>query len=178
MEIESNPPEADVAIIQANGGRKVIGKTPIDKSFGEFSDEAGADTVLISLSKSGFEPQNFILPYFFHGDLNIKATLPTVSEAAASGGSNKRGPTTETLNLSHRTLMQAYKALVTKDYPRANNLADALAKLFPELAAPLVIKAIAALSQNNKAQASNFLNQALSLDSEDPEIKRLLRYAR
>lgn len=90
--------------------------------------------------------------------------------------SGKAGP--KNLNLTHRLLLRAYQALSRQDYAMAQDLANKLAAVSPELAAPLIVKGLALMQEGRKDEARSVLTAAKALDPEDKDIDQLIEITR
>ncbi len=100
--------------------------------------------------------------------------LPEPKKESSEAG--KGGP--KNLNLTHRLLLRAYQALSRQDYAMAQDLANKLSAVSPELAAPLIVKGLALMQEGRKDEARSVLTAAKALDPEDKDIDQLIEITR
>ncbi len=76
VEIKSTPPEAEILVaIPGKEEAKVLGKTPYKERLGQLSDIVNQGTIVVTVKKEGYIPQDYIVPNLSSGNLTIEANL-------------------------------------------------------------------------------------------------------
>ena len=148
----------------AGGVPKKLGTLPGSQPVSEIKNR------VLRFSAEGMEEQRW---YFLDSAADqIDVTIQLQKANAQKDLSRKLN------NEAARNLLLAYRAVFTKQYARALSLADNLARAYPELAAPFLIKGLAYIRQKNRSAALSELEKAKVLDPDDGSIDILIESVR
>lgn len=160
-----------------------LGDTPLTVEVSKLQGK------IVKISQNGKIPAYWIIPDI--SGQNLKATLalqdepkspPPQAVAEKTDGkaelASKQSDPKATINRLMRLILKSYKALASRNYPLAKDLADRASSIDPELAAPLVIKGIALMQSGDSIGARAALSNAQALDPEDRDIETLLKAIR
>ncbi len=168
-----------------NSKGKVYGKTPKKISMSKLKGK------FIRLSSKGYEPQNWVFTDLISRKIDLSTKLEkVVVDENLKNKDKKEEPNNiqeekqrkaqevKSNNRLARMIMRSYVSFTNKKYRDSFELANQLASLFPNLAAPLIIKGLIFLEQNKKKAARISFLKAKNLDPEDKDIDKLIGYAK
>lgn len=160
-----------------------LGDTPLTVEVSKLQGK------IVKISQNGKIPAYWIMPDI--SGQNLKATLalqdepkspPSQTVAEKADGkpelASKQSDPKATINRLMRLILKSYKALASRNFSLAKDLADRASSIDPELAAPLVIKGIALMQSGDSTGARAALSNAQALDPEDRDIETLLKAIR
>ena len=160
-----------------------LGDTPLTVEVSKLQGK------IVKISQNGKIPAYWIIPDI--SGQNLKATLalqdepkspPPQAVAEKTDGkaelASKQSDPKATINRLMRLILKSYKALASRNFSLAKDLADRASSIDPELAAPLVIKGIALMQSGDSTGAKAALSNAQALDPEDRDIETLLKAIR
>ena len=169
-----------------NAKGSVYGKTPknipISKLKGKF----------IRLTSKGHEPQNWVFTDLISRKIRLSTKLAKVDDKSDKNKDGSRQEPEEDARLESqrkaqeiksnnrlaRMIMRSYVAFTNKKYRDSFELANQLGALYPNLAAPLIIKGLIFLKQNKKKIARISFLKAKNLDPEDKDIDQLIQLSK
>lgn len=182
FKVNSEPNDAEVALLFGeNGERKVIGKTPLEMSSSEFSNQmAGAiapgQFFTLQISKSGFVQENFTLPATRFGTSITQLDVKMKPEDKAKE-KEKELELRAASDIVNR-LFLAQKFAIAKQFERALIEIDKILSQFPTFARALSMKGSIYLAQQNYAESIKWYDEALKSDPQMEDTVRLAARAR
>ena len=165
--------KAQVSLVSPNdleGEGTLVGDTPVSLDLEKVNGN------IIRISQKGKHPVYWVVT-----DAVAETTEANINLFDAfSPGIIPSGtiPSTENrfrVNRVFRLLMRSYQALSGKRFSEARALADQATTIDPEIAAPLVIKALAFYQEGLSSEARAALAKAQALDPEDKDIETLMK---
>lgn len=164
VEFTSRPTGADIVLaIPGQESGKIIGKTPLSGSVSDIAKSANKSTVVVTIKKSGFKAQSFVIPNLGSGKLEIDASLQPVGADDA-----------QDINLAVRYVLEAEKEIIDKNFPKALKALEKAKAANPNIAAAYMFEGIIYNLQQDKPKAREALLRALALDPTDTDVRSLL----
>lgn len=170
-----------LSVVDPKNGRPtgdILGRTPYesasDKLLGKMLRIEGKDK----------QAQTFVFVPTGDHLLRLNLDLPDekkLNDSAKLVVSESREPSSrdhmnrDDVNHMMRLLMASYQALSRGELKACRNVADEAAKQYPGIAAPFILKALAALKEGQKAEAKQLFLQARTHDPGDENIARALK---
>ena len=168
VNITSRPSGADVILAipgQENG--KIIGKTPLNSSVGDVAKQTNTATLVVTLKKSGYQSQSYVLPNLGSGKLEIAATLQPIGAEDS-----------KEINLAVRYVLEAERQIIEKDFKGALRSIEKSKASNPNIAAAYMFEGIIYNLQNDEGKAIEAFTRALAIDPTDAELRALLAEVR
>jgi hypothetical protein len=167
--VRSDPPQADVSIIDSRSGeKKVIGKTPLEMSMSDLAyvatDPAGFMTV--EVATKGFITEKFFLPKSKFG------TLVSELEVKMKPGDDPKQFQMAKQVLDSLFLSQKYAN--SGQYPRALEEVDRVLDVFPEFARGLSLKASILFLMKKFDESTDFYQRAIKIDPQQEDSIKML----
>lgn len=153
-----------------DGAGKPLGETPLELS------ESDLENSIVKMAAPGRRPQFFAFPGSAQGTLRLKINLAESPQEGMKVDSTAVDDVSfRKVNQVNRKLLAAFQALIDKDYPAADGLANAAQQAAPQLAAPLVVQGLAKLYAGDKDGARVAFKNAQSIDPEDAALTEMLK---
>ena len=162
--VTSKPAGAEVILaIPGQEAGKVIGKTPLTQDLSELKKYTNKNTIVLSIKRSGFISQSFVVPNLGGGQLEIDASLQPLGADDASS-----------INLAVRLILEAERQIIDRNFKEALKTLDKAKATNPFIAAAHMFEGMIYLLQNEKEKAREALYRALALDPQDTEVRSML----
>lgn len=164
VNITSRPMGAEIILaIPGQESGKVIGKTPFTASVSDVAGKANNATIVVTVKKSGYQAQSFVIPNLGSGKLEIAASLQPIGAEDS-----------QEINLAVRYILIAERQIIEKDLKEALRSVEKAKAANPNLAAAYMFEGIIHNLQNNKGKAIEAFQRALAIDPTDAELRTLL----
>lgn len=164
LAITTKPPGVDVILAvpgQENG--KLLGKTPLQQELEDIKKLSNKSTIVITLKRSGYRSQSFVVPNLGGGRLEIEANMqPIGSDDSAD------------INMAVRFLLEAERFIIEKNFKEALKALEKSRAANPNIAAAYTFEGTVYMLQNQNEKAREAFYKALALDPQDTEIRALL----
>lgn len=126
---------------------------------------------VVKISRGGDQAMYW---YFVSGDSSSNE-ISIDSEDATIFGNEKDQLNDNQANFTHRTLLRAYRALVSSNFELAIELAKTISQADPKIAAPYIVEGLALAESGKKNEARVILKKAFELDPSDSDLGRLIQ---
>ncbi|MEY4066440.1 MAG: hypothetical protein RIR26_2648 [Pseudomonadota bacterium] len=164
LTVTSKPSGAEVVLaIPGQEAGKVIGKTPLNQDLAELKKYTNKNTIVLSIKRSGFITQSFVVPNLGGGQLEIDASLQPLGADDASS-----------INLAVRLILEAERQIIDRNFKEALKTLEKAKATNPFIAAAHMFEGMIYLLQNEKEKAREALFRALALDPQDTEVRSML----
>jgi tetratricopeptide (TPR) repeat protein len=164
ISVKSKPSGAEVYLsVPGRENPQLLGPTPYNKDLAEIKKLTNKSTVVLTVKRSGYVSQNFVVPNLGGGQLEIEALLQPIGSEDFS-----------TVNLAVRLVLDAERQIIDRNLNEALKTLEKAKAANPNIAAIYYFEGYAHMLQNDKAKARESLFKALALDPEDTEVRSLL----
>lgn len=164
VSIASKPSGVEVFLAvpgQENG--KLLGKTPLQQNLSEITKYSNKSTIVVTLKRTGYRSQNFVIPNLGGGKLEIEANMmPIGSDDSAD------------INAAVRFLLEAERFIIDKNFKEALRSLEKSKAANPNIAAAYTFEGTVYMLQSQSEKAREAFYKALALDPQDTEIRALL----
>lgn len=167
LTVTSKPSGAEVILaIPGQEAGKVLGKTPLTQDLSELKKFTNKNTLVLTVKRSGFISQFFVVPNLGGGQLEIDASLQPLGADDASS-----------INLAVRYILEAERQIIDRNFKEALKTLEKAKSTNPFIAAAHMFEGMIYLLQNEKEKAREALFRALALDPQDTEVRSMLTEA-
>ncbi|MBM3383415.1 MAG: tetratricopeptide repeat protein [Betaproteobacteria bacterium] len=164
VSIKSKPSGAEVYLsVPGRENPQLLGPTPYNKDLAEIKKLANTSTIVLTVKRSGYVSQNFVVPNLGGGQLEIEALLQPL-------GSEDFG----TVNLAVRLVLEAERQIIDRNLKEALKTLEKAKAANPNIAAIYYFEGYTYSLQNDKEKAREALYKALALDPQDTEVRSML----
>lgn len=164
LKVRSVPEGAEVFLVAGNGSQQtLLGKTPYESPVSDLVDKTGGGPVVIKVKMVGYQNQNFFIPTL-GGEYVVEVLLELNPYASY-----------QDLNRVVKLALLAERQILQKQYDDALKTADTLVAINENIATVHQIRGIVNYLQNKLPESRLALLRVLELDSENPEVRTLIR---
>lgn len=165
--IESNPTESDVFVIDKNGIKNGIGKTPFTAEMAELTTNYSENgPVQIEISKAGFEKYSVAVPNLKDSDVIINANLEIEKDMKFA----------QDFDFLMGDLFDVLRMIRGKDLITAMDKLQQLEVKFPHFSIIHEMKGSVAYLQKDFTKALNFYRKSFGLNPKNREAYRMKMY--
>jgi tetratricopeptide (TPR) repeat protein len=164
INVKSKPAGAELFLsVPGRDNPQLLGTTPYSKDLSEIKKLTNKSTIIITLKRSGYVSQNFVVPNLGGGQLEIEAQLQPIGSEDFS-----------TINLAVRLVLEAERQILDKNLKESLKTLEKAKAANPNISAAYMFEGYVHILQNDKEKAREALYKALALDPQDTEVRSML----
>lgn len=167
LNVKSNPSDCDVFVVNKNGQKNGIGKTPYETDIDTLISNYGQDgPIQLEVFKPGFEKYSITVPLVKNSDIDITANLEVEKDVKLA----------QDFDLLVTDLFDVLRMMRVKDFDTAFKKLQVLEVKFPHFSIIHEMKGSIAYMKKEFKQSLNFYRKAFGLNPKNREAYRMKVY--
>lgn len=167
LTVDSNPADSTVAVVDKNGNKNIVGKTPYNVELDELAANYGSNNPLqLEISKGGFETYSVVIPNVKKVDIGINASLEVEKDIKF----------TQDFDFLMGDLFDVLRMIRGNDYETAMGKLEQLESKFPHFSIIYEMKGSIAYLQKDFKKSLNYYRKSFSINPKNREAYRMKMY--